>query len=326
MGFSFAAGTTDGPGAFDFKQGDTSGNAFWRFVSGFLKKPTPEQVACHHPKPILLDTGQITFPYEWQPHIVDIQILRIGQLIILSVPAEFTTMAGRRMRNTIRQILQSKGIIDDTGIVVIAGLANTYSDYVTTYEEYEIQRYEGASTAHGPFSLNAYIQEMSRLAEALASGAPVPPGPPPPDYSGKQVSLLPPVIEDTTPVGVKFGDVAKDVLQTYAPNDNVSVVFWSANPRNNLRTGSTFLTVERLIDNAWQVAFTDADWETRFYWDKPDIASAHSQATIVWHVPSDYGYLSTVLHRIRHFGTHKSLLGEFTDFSGQSSMFTITPQ
>lgn len=29
MGFAFAAGTTDGPGAFDFKQGDDKVRNFW---------------------------------------------------------------------------------------------------------------------------------------------------------------------------------------------------------------------------------------------------------------------------------------------------------
>ena len=42
--------------------------------------------------------------------------------------------------------------------VVIAGLTNTYSSYVTTFEEYAMQRYEGASTIFGPHTLDAYIQ------------------------------------------------------------------------------------------------------------------------------------------------------------------------
>lgn len=42
--------------------------------------------------------------------------------------------------------------------LVIAGLTNTYSSYVTTYEEYQAQRYEGASTIFGPHTLDAYIQ------------------------------------------------------------------------------------------------------------------------------------------------------------------------
>lgn len=42
--------------------------------------------------------------------------------------------------------------------LVIAGLTNTYSSYVTTFEEYQAQRYEGASTIFGPHTLDAYIQ------------------------------------------------------------------------------------------------------------------------------------------------------------------------
>ncbi len=42
--------------------------------------------------------------------------------------------------------------------VVLAGLTNTYSSYVTTFEEYSAQRYEGASTIFGPHTLDAYIQ------------------------------------------------------------------------------------------------------------------------------------------------------------------------
>jgi hypothetical protein len=42
--------------------------------------------------------------------------------------------------------------------VAISGLTNTYASYVTTWEEYQVQRYEGASTLYGPHTLDAYIQ------------------------------------------------------------------------------------------------------------------------------------------------------------------------
>ena len=63
MGYSFAAGTTDGPGEFDFTQGSNSSNPFWDFVSGLIKDPSPEQEACHAPKPILLDTGEVSYNF-----------------------------------------------------------------------------------------------------------------------------------------------------------------------------------------------------------------------------------------------------------------------
>ncbi|CAG8666358.1 3558_t:CDS:2, partial [Paraglomus occultum] len=98
MGYSFAAGTTDGPGAFDFKQGDNlTGNPFWDFVRGAIKKPSAELIECQKPKPVLLATGETTFPYAWGPAIADVQVLKIGNFVILAVPGEFTTMAGRRL-------------------------------------------------------------------------------------------------------------------------------------------------------------------------------------------------------------------------------------
>jgi Neutral/alkaline non-lysosomal ceramidase, N-terminal len=53
-------------------------------------------------------------------------------------------------RNAIRARLTADGIIGQDAYVVIAGPANTYAHYVTTIEEYGVQRYEGASTLFGP--------------------------------------------------------------------------------------------------------------------------------------------------------------------------------
>ena len=93
MGYAFAAGTTDGPGAFDFTQGSNSSNPFWNLVSGFISKPTQAEKDCQAPKPILLNTGDCSFPYPWSPHVVPVQIMRVGQLVILGVPAEVRACA-----------------------------------------------------------------------------------------------------------------------------------------------------------------------------------------------------------------------------------------
>lgn len=50
-------------------------------------------------------------------------------------------MAGRRLRDAVKEVMTS-GDKDSNVHVVIAGLTNTYSQYVTTFEEYQIQRYE----------------------------------------------------------------------------------------------------------------------------------------------------------------------------------------
>ncbi|XP_044479334.1 neutral ceramidase 1-like [Mangifera indica] len=322
MGFAFAAGTTDGPGAFDFTQGDDKGNPFWRLVRNVLKTPDKEQVDCQHPKPILLDTGEMKQPYDWAPSILPIQILRVGQLVILSVPGEFTTMAGRRLRDAVKTVLTSSGEFTDVH-VVIAGLTNTYSQYVTTFEEYEVQRYEGASTLFGPHTLSAYIQEFKKLASALISGQAVKPGPQPPDLLSKQISLLTPVVMDLTPSGVNFGDVKADVPKNYTfkRGDTVSVVFWSACPRNDLMTEGTFSLVEILHGkDTWVPAYDDDDFCLLFKWSRPFKLSTRSFATIEWRIPES---ASSGVYRIKHFGAAKGFIGSIHHFTGSSSAFVV---
>ena len=102
------------------------------------------------------------------------QMLRVGQLVILVMPGELTTMSGRRMRyvlplnistrrltscfrrEALRAKLISEGVLGDDAYVVIAGPANTYAHYVATHEEYSVQRYEGASTIFGQCASYAF--------------------------------------------------------------------------------------------------------------------------------------------------------------------------
>ena len=132
------AGTTDGPGMFNFVQSTTSPNPFWNAVSHLLAAPTKEEVACHHPKPILINSAGIEFPYPWATSVVPLAILRFGRLFILSVPSELTTMAGRRLREAVAAEVVAQGLAAQP-IVVIAGLANDYADYCTTFEEYQVR-------------------------------------------------------------------------------------------------------------------------------------------------------------------------------------------
>ncbi|KAK1419244.1 hypothetical protein QVD17_28407 [Tagetes erecta] len=324
MGFAFAAGTTDGPGAFDFKQGDDQGNAFWKLVGGLLKKPDEEQISCQYPKPILIDTGEMHEPYDWAPSILPLQIFQIGQLVVLNVPGEFTTMAGRRLREAVKEVMTSKDR-DSNVHVVLAGLTNTYSQYVTTFEEYQIQRYEGASTLYGPHTLNAYIQEFKKLASALMNDEPVEAGPQPPDLLEKQISLLTPVVMDATPLGASFGDCKLDVPvgSTFKQGDAVTVTFWSACPRNDLMTEGTYALVEIFVKstNKWEAAYDDDDWCLKFKWSRPSKLSTRSYATIEWQIPEE---AVSGVYRITHFGASKSLFGSVNHFTGSSSAFAVT--
>ncbi|PNY09183.1 neutral/alkaline non-lysosomal ceramidase [Trifolium pratense] len=322
MGFASAAGTTDGPGSFDFKQGDNKGNPFWKLVRNLVKTITRKQIDCQHPKPILLDTGEMNVPYEWAPSILPIQILRVGQFVILCIPGEISTMAGRRLRDAVKTILSSHKDFENVHIV-ITSLSNAYSQYATTYEEYYVQRYEGGSTLYGPHTLSAYIQEFKKLAKALISGQPVKPGPLPPNLLNKQVSLLPPVVVDGTPFGVNFGDVYSDVPQNSAfkSGDIVSASFWSACPRNDLMTEGTFALVEFLQGkDTWVPAYDDDDFCLRFKWSRRFKLSPMSKATIEWRIPQG---VTHGVYRISHFGAAKGLFGSINHFTGSSSAFVV---
>jgi len=137
LGDSFAGGTTDGPGDFNFKQGSNSSepNSWWNLVAKFIINPPQQQITCHLPKPILVWVGGIQKPAAWAANVLPIQIFRVGHLFILAVPAEFTMMSGRCLRNIVQQVLLANGAPKNS-IVVIAGLVNDYSQYVATPEEY----------------------------------------------------------------------------------------------------------------------------------------------------------------------------------------------
>merc|ERR1711970_636516 len=264
LGYSFAAGTTDGPGEFDFTQGTTTGNPFWDFISGLLKDPGPETEACHAPKPILLDTGEVTIPYAWHPSIIDTQIIKIGQMHLLAFPGELTTMAGRRLRETVHQTIKDLG--EDT-VPVVAGLSNTYTHYVATFEEYQKQRYEAASTLYGPHTLRAYQQQYTKLATAMATDAPLPAGNPPEDMLDHQISFIPNVVYDHTAGSHLFGDCMAEPPDALA-GDTVSATFISGHLRNNLMLDDSFLEVQRLEDDVWVTEAVDTDWETRLHWKR----------------------------------------------------------
>ncbi|KAK6118935.1 hypothetical protein DH2020_047314 [Rehmannia glutinosa] len=326
LGPGFAAGTTDGPGVFGFQQGDTEINVFWKTVRDAIKEPSQYQVDCQKPKTVLLDTGEMFWPYDWAPAILPIQILRLGKLVILSVPGEFTTMAGRRLREAVKETLISYGngeFNDDTQIV-IAGLTNTYSQYVATFEEYEQQRYEAASTLYGPHTLSAYIQEFKKLAQALARGDKnVGRGPLPPDLSSVQLNFLGNPFGDSPPLGVNFGDIKLDVKTgPFKTGDVLKATFWSANPRYDLLTEGTFAVVEMFQGDKWISAYDDDDLCLYFKWDGPLLSSGfYGLATIEWEVPKE---ASVGIYRLRHFGSFKTTKDSpVSYFTGASSGFAV---
>lgn len=314
MGYSFAAGTIDGPGAFNFKQGTNTSNPFWNIVSDFLAVPTKELIDCQAPKPILIASGQIHFPFQWQPSVVSTQLSRIGQYVIACVPGEFTTMSGRRLRKALAESLNTS-----PQHIIIAGLCNTYSDYIATPEEYEAQRYEAASTIFGPYTLPIYLDHYKKLATHLNQGSKPEPGPEPPIYK-RPLSLLPPVLWDTAGWGKHFGDVVSQPRAVAKPGETVSATFVSGHPRNDFLHQISFLTIEHLNGDKWEVIATDANWETKFIWKRGNVITGTSTAEVQWTIPAD---TPAGKYRIRHFGHSKNFFKKISPYEGTSRPFKV---
>ena len=184
LGLSFTTGSTEDSlprvkvGNFSFnsiqlKEGLVKGqlSARERLAQGIISaalaiifgrtKKSSEFINGHSPKPIVLATGLMNPPIT--PNVLPLQIIKIGNLVLSAIPGEITTMAGRRLKETILSELKDL----EVNHLALATYSNEYSLYITTEQEYEKQHYEGASTLFGPYTLMAYQQEFRKLANAF---------------------------------------------------------------------------------------------------------------------------------------------------------------
>ncbi len=99
----------------------------------------------------------------WIPQILPFQIAILGPIAIVGLPSEITTIAGKRLRQTMADILAAKGVQE----VMLSTYANAYHGYVTTFEEYQCQKYEGGHTVFGHWTLAAYQSRFAELAKAM---------------------------------------------------------------------------------------------------------------------------------------------------------------
>jgi neutral ceramidase len=323
IGFSMIGGTHfDGRGLSFVKEGLRWGEAA-KFTT------VPELQASHKEKPIIFPSGR----YGLSPSILPLQVLMIGKLSLAAIPFESTTMAGRRLRQSLAETI--KEYMPDAEQPVISGLTNAYSGYMTTREEYAVQRYEGASTHFGPNQLSATCQQFELLARSLFDKSVKVPSDQPPCISGfGSIDWNTPVIHDGVLPNASYGRVVEghDVLHDYQIGSTVSVTFHAAHPKNNLRTQGTFLEIQQWLpyrDDAdqhddsksgqWITYADDGDTNTFFHWKRSGFFA--SQVTIEWAIPKD-----TPLgkYRIKVNGDYKKIFTKtIMNYSGLSSEFHV---
>ncbi|RHY02194.1 hypothetical protein DYB25_012226, partial [Aphanomyces astaci] len=229
----------------------------------------PQTQSMQKEKPIIFPTASTGM----SPSILPLQLVVLGpSLVLAAMPFETTTMAGRRLRRSIAAALE----LPTANTVVLAGLANAYCGYMTTREEYAIQRYEGASTHFGPNQLVATQQQFDELATALRLRT-LPPSAPQP-HKVSTSNWHTPVLHDSAGgANWRFGQVVVDEeRQSLGPGDIAQAVFCAGHPKNDLRVQSTFLEIQRWRSFAgcgcgsgsggvWVLHADDSDPQTFFH-------------------------------------------------------------
>lgn len=101
--------------------------------------------------------------HPWAPQILPIQIFKIGNIAIVAIPFEITTVASWRLKKTVEYALFANGIEQ----VILCPYSNAFNGYITTFEEYQVQDYEGGHCVFGQWSLNALQQVTHDLCQEL---------------------------------------------------------------------------------------------------------------------------------------------------------------
>ncbi len=96
----------------------------------------------------------------WIPQILPLQLIIIGNVALAAIPGEITTIAGKRLEDSLLEILAERGVTE----VVCSTYANAYCGYVTTYQEYQAQCYEGGHTVFGEHFHGAIQTKYKELA------------------------------------------------------------------------------------------------------------------------------------------------------------------
>ncbi|AII06485.1 neutral/alkaline ceramidase [Rhodococcus opacus] len=311
VGAAMSAGSTeDGPAIPIFPEGTT--NPLVDALGG-MDAPIPQWLQdAQAPKLVLVAVGLLP-PDGWVPHVLKIQIIRIGGVYVVGGPAEFTIVSGLRIRRTVADRL---GVPLEN--VIFQGYANSYASYCTTPQEYDAQQYEGGSTLFGRYTLPAYQQGFAALADALRTGRDVPRGPAPRDLSQFQPYLGPGIDRDEPPAGRVFGDVLTQPAAKVSAGEQVAVEFVTGHPRNDPRRRGTFLEIQRRVGDGWVRHADDGDWSTKYRWTPT--GPNQSLARITWDVPDG---TPAGRYRVQHFGNSRDAAGAITAFTGTSNDFEV---
>ena len=101
--------------------------------------------------------------HTWTQQVLPVQLIKLGELLIVSLPAETTTIAGFRIKKQLKKLFKDTDVKE----VITAPYSNAYCGYIVTPEEYELQRYEAGHCVFGKWTLPAFQTVIKKLAVEL---------------------------------------------------------------------------------------------------------------------------------------------------------------
>ncbi|WP_419812099.1 neutral/alkaline non-lysosomal ceramidase N-terminal domain-containing protein [Bacterioplanoides sp.] len=104
-------------------------------------------------------------PKDSFPRDILFQLIEIGDLAIVPLPFELTAETGFRIQAAVENSYQQQGLTAPE--VMVTSLANGYTGYITTPEEYDVQYYEGGHTIYGRYSQPYVSQHLGALTTDL---------------------------------------------------------------------------------------------------------------------------------------------------------------
>src|SRR5205823_5350346 len=122
------AGTDEGPGFFGFRQGRN--RVFDALSAQVAYRLSAELRDSQALKGLVLPRWVNRVSPLIQERI-PVQLVRLGQLYLIGLPAEVTIVSGLRLRRAVAGVLDAP-----LSNVLVAGYSNGYIHYVTTPEEY----------------------------------------------------------------------------------------------------------------------------------------------------------------------------------------------
>ncbi len=108
-------------------------------------------------------------PLRQFPRVLPVQSLRIGDTVLVGLPFELTVETGRLIAAAVADAVAEGPLAGAIDRVVVSSVANEYSGYATTPDEYEEQRYEGAHTLYGPATQPFLAAHAARLTGDIAT-------------------------------------------------------------------------------------------------------------------------------------------------------------